>query len=129
MNQRKGWRLSAYKAFLKDYVESNKRSNLTVITGAAVDKLSFVDENSTVCNGVTAVINNQPHHFCAEKEVVLCAGSIGDDCLHSIARNLVKLYALLGSVQILERSGIRAYGAPTAADIPVRCERKGSEHP
>ena len=32
---------------------------------------------------------------------------------------------MLGTVQILERSGIRAPTAPSASEIPVRSERKG----
>ena len=77
VNQRKGWRLSAYKAFLKEFVDSKMRSNLTVTTGAPVDKLTFINDHSTTCNGVTAIINNERVHFQANKEVILCAGSIG----------------------------------------------------
>ena len=103
VSQRKGWRLNTAKAFLKD---ATKRSNLTVITEAIVTKL-IIDPDTKNCDGV-----EYRQHGVATKalihsggEVILSAGSIG-------------------SVQILERSGIGAaahlnqLGIPVVADLP-----------
>ena len=103
VSQRKGWRLNTAKAFLKD---ATKRSNLTVITEAMVSKL-IIDPDTKNCDAV-----EYRQHGVATKalihsggEVILSAGSIG-------------------SVQILERSGIGAaahlnqLGIPVVADLP-----------
>ena len=105
VSQRAGLRLNTAKAFLK---EAAKRSNLTVITEAMVTKLK-IDPATKNCYGVEYrkddVLNEA---FCAIEqggEVLLSAGSIG-------------------SVQILERSGIGAashllaLGIPVIADLP-----------
>ncbi|MBU3576975.1 GMC family oxidoreductase [Polynucleobacter sp. UK-Kesae-W10] len=103
VSQRKGWRLNTSKAFLK---EAAKRSNLTVLTEAIVTKLK-IDPASKNCLGVEyrkdgvlaqALIS-------ANGEVILSAGAIG-------------------SVQILERSGVgnaehlNQLGIPVVANLP-----------
>jgi choline dehydrogenase len=103
VSQRKGWRLNTAKAFLKD---ATKRSNLTVITEAIVTKL-IIDPVTKNCDGVEyrqqGVATKALIH--SGGEVILSAGSIG-------------------SVQILERSGIGAaahlnqLGIPVVADLP-----------
>ena len=103
VSQRKGWRLNTAKAFLKD---ATKRSNLTVITEAMVSKL-IIDPDTKNCDGVEyrqhGVTTKALIH--SGGEVILSAGSIG-------------------SVQILERSGIGAaahlnqLGIPVVADLP-----------
>ena len=103
VSQRKGWRLNTAKAFLKD---ATKRSNLTVITEAIVTKL-IIDPVTKNCDGVEyrqhGVTTKALIH--SDGEVILSAGSIG-------------------SVQILERSGIGAaahlnqLGIPVVADLP-----------
>jgi choline dehydrogenase len=103
VSQRKGWRLNTAKAFLKD---ATKRSNLTVITEAIVTKL-IIDPDTKNCDGVEyrqqGVTTKALIH--SGGEVILSAGSIG-------------------SVQILERSGIGAaahlnqLGIPVVADLP-----------
>ena len=103
VSQRKGWRLNTAKAFLKD---ATKRSNLTVITEAMVSKL-IIDPDTKNCDGVEyrqqGVATKALIH--SGGEVILSAGSIG-------------------SVQILERSGIGAaahlnqLGIPVVADLP-----------
>ena len=103
VSQRKGWRLNTSKAFLKDAV---KRSNLTVLTEAMVSKLK-IDPLSKRCYGVEYRRNGMITESLINPggEVILCAGSIG-------------------SVQILERSGIGAaahlnqLGIPVIADLP-----------
>jgi choline dehydrogenase len=105
VSQRAGLRLNTAKAFLKD---AAKRSNFTVITEAMVTKLK-IDPATKNCYGVEyrkdSVLSEA---LCAIEqggEVLLSAGSIG-------------------SVQILERSGIgaashlAALGIPVIADLP-----------
>ena len=103
VSQRKGWRLNTSKAFLKDAV---KRSNLTVLTEAMVSKLK-IDPLSKRCYGVEYRRNGMVNESLINPggEVILSAGSIG-------------------SVQILERSGIGAaahlnqLGIPVITDLP-----------
>ena len=103
VSQRKGWRLNTSKAFLKDAV---KRSNLTVLTEAMVTKLK-IDPLTKRCYGVEYRRNGMVTESLINPggEVILSAGSIG-------------------SVQILERSGIGAaahlnqLGIPVIADLP-----------
>ncbi|WP_353427903.1 GMC family oxidoreductase N-terminal domain-containing protein [Polynucleobacter sp. MWH-UH19D] len=103
VSQRKGWRLNTSKAFLKDAL---KRSNLTVITEAVVTKLK-IDPNTKNCYGVEYQKNGTlcESRITQNGEVILSAGAIG-------------------SVQILERSGIGAaahlnkLGIPVLADLP-----------
>jgi len=103
VSQRKGWRLNTSKAFLKEAV---KRSNLTVLTEAVVTKLK-IDPMTKNClgleyqkNGIASEARINP-----SGEVLLCAGAIG-------------------SVQILERSGVGSaahlnkLGIPVIADLP-----------
>jgi len=105
VSQRAGWRLNTAKAFLRD---AAKRSNLTVITEAMVTKLK-IDPVSKNCYGVEYLRNGiAAEAICAIDqggEVLLAAGSIG-------------------SVQILERSGVGAathlasLGIPVISDVP-----------
>jgi choline dehydrogenase len=103
VSQRKGWRLNTSKAFLKDAM---KRSNLTVMTEAVVTKLK-IDPNTKNCYGVEYRKNGSLCESLINQngEVILSAGAIG-------------------SVQILERSGIGAashlnkLGIPVVADLP-----------
>ena len=103
VSQRTGWRLNTSKAFLKDAV---KRSNLTVLTEAMVSKLK-IDPLSKRCYGVEYRRNGMINESLINPggEVILSAGSIG-------------------SVQILERSGIGAaahlnqLGIPVITDLP-----------
>ena len=100
VSQRAGWRLNTSKAFLKD---ATKRSNLTVITEAIVDKLK-IDVASKNCYGVEYLKNGvRKEALCSIAqggEVLLCAGAIG-------------------SVQILERSGVGAAAHLNALGVPV----------
>ena len=100
VSQRAGWRLNTSKAFLD---EASKRPNLTVITEAMVTKLK-IDRTTKNCFGVEYVKNGlNTEALCAIEqggEVLLCAGAIG-------------------SVQILERSGIGSAAHLNALNIPV----------
>ena len=105
VSQRAGWRLNTSKAFLRD---AAKRPNLTVLTQAIVTKLK-IDPTTKNCLGVEYIKDGQScEALCAIEqggEVLLSAGAIG-------------------SVQILERSGVGAaahlkqLGIPVIADLP-----------
>jgi choline dehydrogenase len=105
VSQRKGWRLNTSKAFLHDAV---KRSNLTVITEAIVNKL-LIDPHSKNCFGVQYIKDGKTAealcNIAHQGEVILSAGAIG-------------------SVQVLERSGIGSathlnkLGISVIADLP-----------
>ncbi len=103
VSQRNGWRLNTSKAFLK---EAAKRSNLTILTEAIVTKLK-IDPVTKNCFGVEYRKNGvlAESRITQSGEVILSAGAIG-------------------SVQILERSGVGAasrlnqLGIPVIADLP-----------
>ena len=105
VNQRAGWRLNSSKAFLRD---ASKRSNLTVITEAVVNQLK-IDPITKNCYGVEyfkdGIASEAPCNIDHGGEVLLSAGAIG-------------------SVQILERSGVgsaahlSSLGIPVIADLP-----------
>jgi choline dehydrogenase len=105
VSQRAGWRLNTSKAFLRD---ATKRSNLTVLTEAVVNKLK-IDPVTKNCLGVEYLKNG----ITCE---ALCAIDQGGEVLLSAGA--------IGSVQILERSGIGAaahlnkLGIPVIADLP-----------
>ncbi|APB98246.1 GMC family oxidoreductase [Polynucleobacter asymbioticus] len=103
VSQRAGWRLNTSKAFLRD---AAKRGNLNVLTQAVVSKLK-IDPASKNCLGVEYVKDGiaSEAFISSNGEVLLSAGAIG-------------------SVQILERSGVGAathlnsLGIPVIADLP-----------
>jgi choline dehydrogenase len=105
VSQRAGWRLNTSKAFLRDAL---KRSNLTVITEAVVNKLKIdpITKNSL---GVEYIKDGQSRE-------ALCATEQGGEVLLSAGA--------IGSVQILERSGVGAaahlkqLGIPVINDLP-----------
>lgn len=96
VNQTKGWRLNTAKAFLKKALQ---RPNLTLITSASVEALEM-DTNEKQCKGVRFIRDGHSHVASVKKEVLLSAGSIG-------------------SVQVLERSGIGQGTRLQALGIPV----------
>jgi choline dehydrogenase len=105
VSQRKGWRLNTAKAFLRD---ADKRANLTIMTEAIVNKL-LIDPESKNCYGVQYIKDGKTTevlcNIANQGEVILSAGAIG-------------------SVQILERSGVGSathlnhLGIPVIADLP-----------
>jgi choline dehydrogenase len=105
VSQRAGWRLNTSKAFLRD---ATKRSNLTVLTEAVVSKLK-IDPATKKCLGVEYLKDGNEYE-------ALCAIDQGGEVLLSAGA--------IGSVQILERSGIGAaahlnkLGIPIIADLP-----------
>jgi choline dehydrogenase len=99
VNQRKGWRWSASKAFLRPV---RHRRNLTVLTGAHARRL-IIDARR--CSGVEFARDGSLTQMRARREVLLAAGSIN-------------------SIQLLELSGIgdgsrlQRLGIPTVLDVP-----------
>ena len=71
MNVDKGIRASTGHAYLK---KAKERPNLTVVKHALVTKVLFDDKTAT---GVKCDIRGDIKKFTANKEVILCAGSIG----------------------------------------------------
>ena len=99
VNQRKGWRWSLAKAFLRPAMG---RSNLRVETHAQVQNILLDQGRAT---GVAVRQHGQVRRFTANAEVILCAGAIG-------------------SPQILQLSGIgpadhlQTLGIDVQADVP-----------
>lgn len=99
VNQKAGRRWSAARGFLKP---ASGRANLRVETGAMIDSVTTEQGQAT---GLTFVQNGQHYKVTANAEVILSAGSIG-------------------SVQILQRSGIgpaaglKAAGIQPVHDLP-----------
>lgn len=81
VTQRKGVRWNARKAFLQPALQ---RKNLTVISGAMIDRVTFDGRRAS---GVDALLNGERRHAASRVETLLAAGSIG-------------------SPAILERSGV-----------------------
>lgn len=103
VNQRRGVRLNASKAFLKPVM---KRPNLTVITGAHIQTLRFDDADARRVTGVTFVTAEGARQATASAEVVLAAGA-------------------LGSPRILQHSGIGSARLLGEFGIPVRHDLAG----
>jgi len=103
VTQRRGWRWSAARAFLRPV---QKRSNLRIVTGALIERLSFEGvQGSPKVTGVEFVLNNEKLQATARIETILAAGAIG-------------------SPTILQRSGIgdksrlAALGVQTIHHLP-----------
>ncbi|HZV11340.1 MAG TPA: GMC family oxidoreductase N-terminal domain-containing protein, partial [Novosphingobium sp.] len=96
----RGRRQSAAAAFLRP---ARKRPNLTVITGAVVDRLLFEGQRAT---GVAARIRGAEVSFHARREIVLSAGT------HA-------------SPAILQRSGVGPAAVLAGLGIPLVADRPG----
>jgi choline dehydrogenase len=105
VNQKAGWRWNASKAFLRPV---QHRPNLTVWTETQVERLRLARDASGAlrCTGADLVRQGQRLSVSAAREVVLSAGSIG-------------------SVQILQLSGIGPGGVLQAAGVEVQHELPG----
>ena len=100
VNQRRGVRWNASKAFLRSAME---RPNLTVVTGALIDKLSMEGRRA---QGVEFKLKGQHYIARSRVETVLAAGSIG-------------------SPTILQRSGIGPGSLLQDLNIPVVLDAPG----
>jgi len=104
VNQRRGWRWNTAKAFLRPHCI--KRPNLTLWTHAQVERLLFDDGDALACTGVAVLRGGQSLHVKAQREVILCAGSIA-------------------TPQLLQLSGIGPGALLHQHQIPVRLDRPG----
>lgn len=100
VNQRRGVRWNASKAFLRPIAQ---RPNLTVLTNAEVSRIEF--ENGRA-SGVLAQVGQQERRLRARREIILCCGSIG-------------------SPMVLQRSGIGPRPLLQKLGIEVRRELPG----
>ena len=104
MNQRRGVRWSATKAFLRPVMN---RSNLTVLTDANVRRVLFTGPlGEARATGVEVAIENHLETFLASREILLAAGSIG-------------------SPQLLQLSGVGAPKLLRTYDVPIVHELRG----
>ena len=105
MNQRRGKRWSATKAYLRPVAN---RPNLTVLTQAHVERIEFSNNTGQLqATGIHARVRNDPSHlFHAHQEVLLAAGAIG-------------------SPQLLQLSGIGSGKLLQEKEITVRAELAG----
>lgn len=105
MNQRRGKRWSATKAYLRPVAN---RPNLTVLTQAHVERIEFSNNTGQLqATGIHARVGNDPSHlFHAHQEVLLAAGAIG-------------------SPQLLQLSGIGSGKLLQEKEITVRAELAG----
>src|SRR5690606_11467834 len=94
VNQRRGVRWTAAKAFLHPVA---KRSNLTVLTGAHVQRLLFKGRRAI---GLRFMHDGQAREAHARREIILAGGSIG-------------------SAQLLQLSGVGPGGLLQSLGIPV----------
>ncbi len=100
VNQKRGLRWSAARGFLKPVLH---RPNLRLETHAAIDKLVFENDRAA---GLRFERGGQMFEVRARREVILCAGAVG-------------------SIEILQRSGIGDPEWLQALGIPVTLERPG----
>ena len=104
MNQRRGVRWSATKAFLRPVMN---RSNLTVLTDANVRRILFTElRDEPRATGVNVKIGNHLETFLTSREILLAAGSIG-------------------SPQLLQLSGVGARELLRPYDVPIVHELRG----
>ncbi|WP_237443195.1 GMC family oxidoreductase [Sinobacterium norvegicum] len=92
VNIKNGKRQSTAATYLK---QASKRSNLTVITNALSDKINF-DGNRA--SGVSYTIKGQHHAASANKEVILCGGTINSPQLLELSG--------IGAEKVLSKQGI-----------------------
>ncbi|HIC35769.1 MAG TPA: choline dehydrogenase [Pseudomonadales bacterium] len=103
MNQRRGVRWSATKAFLRPAMN---RSNLTVLTDANVRRILFTEHlGEARATGVEVAIENHLKTFLASREILLAAGSIGSPQLLQLSG--------VGAAELL-----RPYDVPMVHDLP-----------
>ena len=96
MNQRKGKRWSAVRAFLDPIKE---RTNLTIMTEASVRELCFDQDNAEVtATGVRVLHKGHEQLFKANAEVILAAGAIASPQLLQLSG--------IGSSEALQTHGI-----------------------
>ena len=118
VNQRKGWRWSTAKGFLKP---ARQRANLDVMTHAQAERLLFDGRRAT---GLRFRRQNAPMQVHARREVILSAGSIGSVQILQLSG--------IGAGALLQEQGIEtvldqpAVGANLQDHLQIRCAYKVS---
>ncbi len=96
---RNGRRQSTAHCYLKP---ARKRGNLTVITGALCERISFEGQRAT---GVVVVRKGQSVQYRAEREVIVCGGAVNSPQLLQLSG--------VGPAQLLQKHAIE-----TVVDLP-----------
>lgn len=78
VNQRRGWRWSASKAFLRPVAN---RRNLTIWTKRTVDRLSFSEDGTNRCTGVILGREDAGVEIKASQEVILSSGAVNSPAI------------------------------------------------
>ena len=91
-NTYRGRRWSAYDAYLKPAI---LRSNLTVVPAALCQRIDFDNRRA---HGVTFSLKGQRHSLVAEREIILCGGSINSPQLLMLSG--------LGDAEHLRQQGV-----------------------
>lgn len=129
VSQTQGWRLSAYQAFIKKIKRS--RPNLTILSSTLVEKLIFDEEklgsssSSSRCD--SADTGTSPGIGSSSRciGVVVQSKSGGSsEVIHS-TKEIILTAGSIGSVQILERSGVGRPQVLHGLGIPVQCALEG----
>jgi choline dehydrogenase len=92
MNQRRGRRWSATRAFLRPVLH---RPNLKVVTGAHVNHLNFSGRD---CVGLTFILGKEQFSVASNRETILAAGAIGSPQILQLSG--------VGAQEILQKRGI-----------------------
>jgi choline dehydrogenase len=103
VNQKRGWRWSTARAFLKPAL---KRGNLTVMTGCHVERVRIVDTlQGKTCRGVEFTREGSRWFADAKRETLLSAGAIGSPHILQLSG--------IGPADLLHKHGIAVQ-----ADLP-----------
>jgi len=105
VNQKNGWRWNTAKAFLRPACYG--RPNFELWTGAHVTRLTFETrgDGSRHCTGAEIWSGDQKVIAYSEREVLLCAGSIGSPQILQLSG--------IGPAELLQKHGI-----PVVHDLP-----------
>ncbi|MCC5857704.1 MAG: GMC family oxidoreductase N-terminal domain-containing protein [Ectothiorhodospiraceae bacterium] len=112
VNQRRGLRWNASKAFLRPVM---RRSNLTVVTDALIDRVSLDGRRAT---GITFYLGGEQYRVDARVETVLAAGSIGSPAI--LQRSGVGPAALLQELGIQVRQDMASVGGNLQDHLQLR---------
>ncbi|ALN75276.1 choline dehydrogenase (plasmid) [Aureimonas sp. AU20] len=118
VNQRRGVRWNAVKAFLKPV---RHRKNLTVVTGAHVRRLLIEDR---AAKGVEFEADGEVRRAACRREVVLCAGAIGSP--HILELSGIGRGEVLGAAGIALVAERREVGENLQDHLQLRCAYKVS---
>jgi choline dehydrogenase len=119
VNQRRGVRWNASKAFLRPIAH---RKNLTVLTGAEASRIEL--ENGRA-SAVIARVNQGEQHLRARREIILCCGAIGSPAL--LQRSGIGPRPLLEKLGIGVRHALPGVGSNLQDHLQLRLIYKVSD--